>query len=276
MLRVVVLSRLERHQPVLWNLILVGLLPCISGAVNASGFFIVGSYTSHVTGNVARIGDELAQGNYELVRGFGWIVAFFFFGAMSSTLLLRFTREWNKARHAPALIGQAAALLIVTLIGLIRGPQANLEGFFSLSLLSFAMGMQNAMFTTLQGARVRTTHITGVVTDLGIDTVQVMIRAIEELRAAGPFAIPHAIAQVWRDQELTRFRIHLGIVFSFSLGAVVGPYAYLHLGVISMLLPVIALSVLAAIDCLPPKLVEGTKPLFAPAIASTEGTVQRP
>ncbi len=74
------LTRLERHQPVLWHLLLVGLLPCIAGAVNASGFFIVGQYTSHVTGSVGHFGDELAQGHFLSARIYLAIIGAFFVG----------------------------------------------------------------------------------------------------------------------------------------------------------------------------------------------------
>jgi uncharacterized membrane protein YoaK (UPF0700 family) len=130
------LSRLERHQPVLWNLILVGLLPCIAGAINASGLFIVGRYTSHVTGSLGRIGDELAQGNYELARSFIWMVGAFFVGAIVSAALLRIAQAYWRVKFAAPLVVEALALLAVALIGLVNGPRANLEGLLSMGLLS--------------------------------------------------------------------------------------------------------------------------------------------
>jgi len=54
---------LRRNRALLERVILACLLPAVAGAVNASGFFAVGAYTSHVTGNVARVGDELAAGH---------------------------------------------------------------------------------------------------------------------------------------------------------------------------------------------------------------------
>ena len=57
------LNYVVRKRDWLENAILVMVLPFVAGAVNASGFMMLGVYTSHVTGNVARIGDELAQGN---------------------------------------------------------------------------------------------------------------------------------------------------------------------------------------------------------------------
>jgi uncharacterized membrane protein YoaK (UPF0700 family) len=80
--------------------ILVMVLPAVAGAVNGSGLFIVGAYTSHATGNLARIGDELAQGHWQTVSLCLWALMFFLVGAMLATVLLDSSQRRNKARYA--------------------------------------------------------------------------------------------------------------------------------------------------------------------------------
>src|SRR5689334_11609565 len=68
--------------------ILAFILPGVAGAINASGFFAVGTYTSHVTGLVARFGDEVATGHWWLAFRAIAFVGCFLFGAMLSTFLV--------------------------------------------------------------------------------------------------------------------------------------------------------------------------------------------
>src|SRR5438477_11176173 len=73
--------------------ILAFILPGVAGAINASGFFAVGAYTSHVTGAVARIGGELAAGHLWLAARFSIFVGCFFLGALVSTLAVLYGRR---------------------------------------------------------------------------------------------------------------------------------------------------------------------------------------
>jgi hypothetical protein len=64
-------------------------------------------------------------------------------------------------------------------------------------------------------------------------------------------SLPGRVALLWaarRRAELTRFRLHLGILSSFLIGAIVGPSLYLRVGYLSMLCPVMLLAGLAAFD----------------------------
>jgi uncharacterized membrane protein YoaK (UPF0700 family) len=224
------------------------VLPFVAGAVNASGFFIVGAYTSHVTGSVARIGDELAQGHTGRAAQAAMLMFVFFLGATLSTALVDRARRLNRAPYADALMAESAMLLVVTLLG-IAEPKSipSLQGLTT-ALLCAAMGVQNALVTKLSGAVVRTTHLTGVVTDLGIECV----RAWEWLRRtaarqSGLPAVGHLL-RLRRVPELRRLRLHLAILSSFLGGAYIGPLLYLRQGFASMLMPVVVLLGLTVFD----------------------------
>src|ERR1700730_15271120 len=83
----------HRNRALLERAFLAFILPGVAGAINASGFFAVGTYTSHVTGNVARIGDELAGGHLWLAARALIFVLSFGFGAMTSTLLILYGKR---------------------------------------------------------------------------------------------------------------------------------------------------------------------------------------
>jgi uncharacterized membrane protein YoaK (UPF0700 family) len=239
---------LVRNRLALESAVLAHVLPFAAGAVNASGFFIVGVYTSHVTGAVARMGDDLAQGDLTAALDAGLLVACFFLGALSATSLFERARRRNRAHYATAIAAEAATLTAVTLLGLARPGVVSPFGTFTAALLCLAMGMQNALVTTLSGAIVRTTHLTGVVTDMGIETVRA---ALWLRRAASERGARAALTLLFTDRqqpELVKLRLHLAIFVSFFVGAVVGPWLYLHHGFVSMLLPIGVLLLLIAFD----------------------------
>ena len=106
--------------------------------------------------------------------------------------------------------------------------------------LCFAMGLQNAMVTRLSGAIVRTTHLTGITTDIGIKVVRLLYAYSDRARGLPVRAAP----------DMQRFKLLVTIWLSFLSGATVGPALYLLIGSPAMLLPVVILLGLAAFDAL--------------------------
>src|SRR5436305_3277039 len=105
-------NRVHQNRALLERAILAFILPGIAGAINASGFFAVGSYTSHMTGHIARIGDELAAGHLWLAtRALLW-VASFGAGAMAATLTILWSRRRTQALYWRALVLEAALLFV--------------------------------------------------------------------------------------------------------------------------------------------------------------------
>jgi len=239
---------LARNRAPLENAILALVLPFVAGAVNASGFFIVGTYTSHVSGSVARIGDELAQGHVVSALTAGLFVLAFFTGAVVATLLIVQARRLKRARYVSALACEAVTLAVVTLLGIAEPKNIPFLRELTTALLCFSMGAQNALVTRLSGAVVRTTHLTGIVTDIGIETVRVVEWAREATRDHTGLRRIAALRDLRRHAELDRLRLHLGIFWSFLVGAVIGPWLYLHHGFLSMLFPIGILLVLVWFD----------------------------
>jgi uncharacterized membrane protein YoaK (UPF0700 family) len=241
---------IARNRDSLESAVLALMLPFVAGAVNASGFFIVGVYTSHVSGSVARVGDELAQGRRSSALSAAILVFAFFCGATLATALVESARRMRRARYAAALLCEASMLLVVTLLGIFEPKHVRFLHELTTSLLCCAMGAQNALVTRLSGAVVRTTHLTGIVTDLGIETVHILSR----WRAVTHGQPLHRrVSSLWSARqriELTRFRLHFGILSSFLVGAIVGPWLYLHHGYLSMLFPVTLLFGLVTFDSL--------------------------
>ena len=134
-----------------------------AGYVNAIGYLSTHrAGLTHVTGQITKVGIELGGGSWHDAFTALLLVSWFFFGAALSGVLIPRTELTEKGpRYAIALLVEAALLLTATLL-LHEGYE------WSINLVALGAGMQNAMASSYAGTVVRTTHVTGIVTDLGL------------------------------------------------------------------------------------------------------------
>jgi len=146
------------------------LLAFVAGAVNAGGFLAVQRYTSHMTGVVSGVADDLALGRVGLAMAGLLLVAVFVAGAMTTAVLTNWARVRRlQSEYALSLLLEAVLLLVFGLAGAALARTTTLLVPLTVALLSFIMGLQNAVVTKISQAEIRTTHMTGVITDLGIE-----------------------------------------------------------------------------------------------------------
>jgi uncharacterized membrane protein YoaK (UPF0700 family) len=198
-----------------------GLLAFVAGAVNAGGFLAVQRYTSHMTGVVSAIADDLVLGQAALaMAGVSSLLAFTAGAATTAVLINWARRRQMHGEFALSLMLEALLLLVFGLLG------AHLELFVdvfvpsTVLLLCFIMGLQNAIVTKISQAEIRTTHMTGVITDLGIE----LGRLAYWNRSAESNA--HHFVRANRD----KLKIHAAIVMLFFVGGIVGALAFKHMG----------------------------------------------
>lgn len=227
--------------------VVVLTLACVAGMVNAVGFFAVGTYTSHMTGHISDIGDQLAQGNTALAWHALLLVVFFISGAFASTLFVESARRLGKARYAAALLVVAGVLTTFTIVSALFARKLWAVDLLLTAILCFAMGMQNALVTRISNAVVRTTHLSGVATDIGIE----LARLVFWVRANGKLSEPvRMVVALMREEDLRKLRLHVALFLSFVGGAIVGPMLYLRHGHAAMLLPGFLIMGLVAFDTL--------------------------
>lgn len=140
--------------------LVAALLAMIAGYINVVmlGFFAVP--VSHMSGAVSHLGINLAAVDLNDLFLVASIVAGFFCGALLSGIILRDTQFKMKRRYGALLIVESVILMLATLLAL-RGANATVP------LAAMACGLQNAMASSYRGLTLRTTHVTGIVTDLG-------------------------------------------------------------------------------------------------------------
>jgi uncharacterized membrane protein YoaK (UPF0700 family) len=228
--------------------VLVLLLAGVAGAVNATGFFAVGLHTSHMTGAIATAGEMLASGQWGLAGLAFQVLLAFVVGAVAATTLLEASRHRQRGRHAPALLVEA-----VTLGGIglwMVGHPASREPTLMWGL-AFAMGLQNALVTRVSGAVVRTTHMTGVLTDIGIELVRMGAWVRDGARGQGLTGMVRQVRALPSAVQFARARLHLGLAVSFLCGCTLGPLLYLRYGAATVGLPCVALLLLVVLDVSP-------------------------
>ncbi len=170
------------------------LLSMSAGAVNAGGFLACRRFVSHVTGTATMI--SINAHLQTLAVDLGLLMGSFILGAATSVLALqgRTHKGQEPWHHVPliavsAILALAAALGMAGVFGAFGGRVQSTADLLLLAMLSFSMGLQNASVATLTGFMVRTTHLTGPASDLGVylGTAAVSVGAHRglALRAAG-------------------------------------------------------------------------------------------
>lgn len=207
-----------RQRSRLFNQRLGFILTFIAGAVNAGGFIAVNRYTSHMTGVVSRIADDLVTGAWLLVVGGFLLLLVFILGAITATILIHWARRQKMAsEYALCLLFEACLLLTFGVLGGFLALHTTVLFSATVGLLSYTAGVQNALGTKISKAEIRTTHMTGIITDLGIE----LGRAVYWNRSKNSLqADQHIQADTAKLRFLTR---SLG---SFILGGVIGAWLF--------------------------------------------------
>ena len=115
-------------------------------------------------------------------------------------------------------------------------------------LAAFAMGLQNATITKISGAVIRTTHLTGVTTDLGIESVQYLMWYRDLVRGRQWSRMGRVLKISNRHPSFRRVMLLASIIGSFLFGASAGTFVFLHFPGLSLLAPVSFLCWISFID----------------------------
>ncbi|MCX2431085.1 YoaK family protein [Pedobacter sp. GR22-10] len=205
------------------NLKIASLLSFVAGVVNVAGFLAVQKLTTNVTGHFAFFVDEVFKLHFGASMAYFLYIFFFFLGSFTSSFLIEIISRKNM-RYVfviPTII-ECIILFLVALFG--KTLITENPNLIACSLL-FAMGLQNSLVTRISGALIRTTHLTGLFTDLGIELSQLFFRKTEEQRR----------------KLITNTQLRLRIICFFFIGGVIGGLTYPSLGLHNLFIPTIIL-----------------------------------
>ncbi|MDA1354313.1 MAG: YoaK family protein [bacterium] len=193
-----------------WVEIGVLALSIIAGHVNAVGLLGFSHQSvSHLTGIATRLGFEFSQLKVFGVLHLVSILISFILGAMFSGFFIRSAVLKLGRQYGMALFIESI-LLFVAMVVLKQGS------FIGHYFASAACGLQNAMVSTYSGAIIRTTHVTGVFTDLGIMMGE-WFRGV--------------------SFDRRRFILYVLLILGFILGGFSGSVSYQYFGFNALLIP---------------------------------------
>jgi uncharacterized membrane protein YoaK (UPF0700 family) len=227
-----------QHRTASTNRLLGALLAFNAGAINAGGFLVVGMYTSHMTGFASMISDMLVLGSFTVAIGATGALLAFVAGAACTAVLVNWARQ-NHLRSEYAL----PLLLVFGLLGATLNLQTPFAVPLTVLVLAFTMGLQNALMSKISASQIRTTHMTGVITDMGIE--------LGKLFYWNQGARPPEL-QVRANR--IKLRLHAMLLGAFMAGGVVGAAGFKYLGFV-WVLPMAGLLLLMSLpplwsDCL--------------------------
>ncbi|QGX39871.1 YoaK family protein [Permianibacter aggregans] len=195
-------------------------LALIAGAVNAIGLLgFAHQAVSHLTGTSTLLSVALFHQQWPQVLHLGLIVVFFVLGAVLSGALINNAVLQLGRRYAVALFVEAAMLLLAIPLLMDASPWGHW-------LASAACGLQNGMVSTYSGAVVRTTHVSGLFTDLGT-----------------------MLGESLRGHVLDRRRalLYLILISGFLVGGIIGAAGFIDYGFNALAIPALAAALLAII-----------------------------
>ncbi|MFN6943489.1 MAG: YoaK family protein [Cytophagaceae bacterium] len=189
------------------------LLSTTAGIVNVASLIAFYVLTTNITGHMAILSEEIAKMHWYQVQVVVIWFFMFFAGAFTSTIIVT-TYGYSRPRvyNSIAVFIEVVILVGVGFYGLYYYEGRLRETEVLAAALLFAMGLQNALITTISNYVVRTTHLTGLLTDIGIDVALLFNRRI-------------------KDKTELKKKLHLRftIMLFYFIGGLVGAVLYLRI-----------------------------------------------
>jgi uncharacterized membrane protein YoaK (UPF0700 family) len=224
-------------------------LSWVGGYTNIVGLLALGTVISHMTGLTTTFGHDAVAGKWDTAAFFGFIVFTFWLGAISSAVMTETARRRGaRSKYMVPMTVEAVTLTalafflsrkldndVTTASNPLLFDQAT--RYWLCGVFAWAMGLQNATITAISGSVIRTTHVTGVITDLGLEGVQFLLWLKDRLR--GRWGRTGRLLRVsQRHPTALRLLLLASILGSFLFGVVAGTYVFEHWPRIVMAPPV--------------------------------------
>lgn len=200
-----------------------------AGVLNIGGFMSCHRFVSHVTGFATFFGYEINQIDKSHALGMLAVPSFFLFGCMVSAQLVDIRLKLHKRPKYYLTFGLIFFLLCLVLalgvsgyFGKFGNPTVLTRNYILLALLCFTCGIQNGTITTVSKSVIRTTHLTGVTTDLGIGIIR--------------FLNKRKLKDEIENEAQSNF-MRIGIILFFGFGSIFGGYIFKKFEYLGFLVP---------------------------------------
>jgi uncharacterized membrane protein YoaK (UPF0700 family) len=205
------------------------LMSFLAGSVNAGSFLACERFVTHITGFVTLAGINFGTEHWFDAIATLSMPGFYLTGVMVAARLTTTRSHRGKVPNYAGTMGLVALCLLLAVVG----GTLNVFGEFGstfdfqhsfvlVALLCLAAGLQNAAITGSSGATIRTTHLTGITTDLGIG----LVTAFEYRKDPGKY-------EAMRRKNVLR----IGTIFAFFAGGSAGASLFARLKFLGFLMP---------------------------------------
>jgi uncharacterized membrane protein YoaK (UPF0700 family) len=152
------------------NLMLASSSAFVAGITDVAGLLAFLAFTSNVTGHVANLAKNILQQNFNSIISFAVWLLMFMIGAFVSNFIVQSLKQKSYYRaHSAPIILEILVLLFVAIYGHNFYKETQLERQVVIGSLLFAMGLQNGLVSNISGGLIKSTHLTGLFTDLGVE-----------------------------------------------------------------------------------------------------------
>lgn len=192
------------------NLMLASSTAMVSGMTNVMGLVAFLAFTSNITGHVANLSKHIVEQNFgEMLIFLLWLIMFFA-GAFLSSFIVRSLEDKSYYRaHSIPVIIEIIVLLFVAIYGHNFYQETQTEREIVIATILFAMGLQNSLVSTISGGLIKSSHLTGLFTDLGGEVAEWLHPSAQN-------------TQTMRDKIFIR----VTILTFYLLGGIIGGYFF--------------------------------------------------
>lgn len=191
------------------------------GFINAGGFLATGRFVSHVTGFATLFGVDIASDQVTTALGILSVPLAFLLGSFIAGVMIERPLRYGRQPHFDGVMGLAALCLFLAAgggkvfhFGVFGDLAALKQSYVLMLLLCMASGLQNGAITSSSGKSVRTTHMTGLTTDLGLGLARLMRTDAVRNKAV--------------LKEVRANYLRFGSIASFVAGSAVGATTFVH------------------------------------------------
>ncbi len=208
------------------------VLATAAGILNAMALGAFGFFPSHMTGNASQISTEISTADINTLIFLSVMLMAFISGSMTARFVVIFgLKKRIRTVFCLLLLAEGVVLSLTSLFEThFYSKENNRE---VLVILCFLMGIHNSTSTQLSNGRVRSTHVTGTLTDVGI--------------ALGSYfgSFIHHYESGSRQASRKQLYTHLTTVFSFLSGCIAGLLLFQAFGFKTMTVLGVSLVVVA-------------------------------
>ena len=226
------------------NLVLACVTACTAGMTNIAGAMACYAFTSNVTGHAVHFARHMLTGNFfEMFVMIGWLLMFILGAGIAHFLIRSYEFNGPYFAHALPIFIVLCLLVFVGIYGHYINENSDRDVLIISAILLFSMGVQNSAVNTISDGKIKTSHLTGVSTDLGAD--------LSEWLHPKTFNTP---------QLAQKIQLRASILLLYISGAVVGGWMYTKIKFVTFYIIAIALLLIIVYDLMVMSVQKENKP----------------